>query len=73
VTVLYLVFLAWVLYALSILVRRISIGKAVVTLIAGISLLDALLIARAGAPSLAWIAAAGLLVTVFLQRHIRGT
>jgi 4-hydroxybenzoate polyprenyltransferase len=73
VTVLYVAFLAWVLYALSILVRRLSIGKAVVTLIAGISLLDAVLIARTGAEGLAWIAAAGLVVTVFFQRYIRGT
>ena len=70
---LYALFLAWVLYALRMLVRRMSIGKAVVTLIAGISLLDALLIAGTGAQGLAWVAAAGLLVTVFFQRYVRGT
>jgi hypothetical protein len=73
VAALYVLFLAWVLYALRMLVRRMSIGKAVVTLIAGISLLDALLIARAGAQPLAWVAAGGLVVTVFFQRYIRGT
>jgi hypothetical protein len=71
--VLYVAFLAWVLYALRMLVRRMSIGKAVVTLIAGISLLDAVLIAGTGAQGLAWIAAGGLVVTVALQRYVRGT
>ena len=71
--VLYVAFLAWVLYALRMLVRRLSIGKAVVTLIAGISLLDALLIARAGSEGLAWMAASGLVLTVILQRYVRGT
>jgi 4-hydroxybenzoate polyprenyltransferase len=63
----------WVLLALRLIVRRISIGKAVVRLIAAISLVDALLIARAGAEPLAWIAAVGLLLTVLLQRYVRGT
>lgn len=71
--VLYALFLAWVIYALRMLVLRMSIGRAVVTLIAGISLLDALLIARAGAHGLAWVAASGLILTVLLQRYIRGT
>lgn len=73
VTLLFLAFLGWVLYALRMLVRRMSIGRAVVTLIAGISLLDALLIARAGAEGLAWLAAGGLVLTVLFQRYIRGT
>ena len=73
VAALYVIFLAWVLYALRMIVRRMSIGKAVVTLIAGISLLDALLIAQAGAEGLAWVAAAGLVLTVLLQRYVRGT
>jgi 4-hydroxybenzoate polyprenyltransferase len=63
----------WVLLALRLIVRRISIGRAVVSLIAGISLVDALLIARAGAEPLAWIAASGVVLTVLLQRYVRGT
>jgi hypothetical protein len=70
---LYLAFLAWVLYALRMLVRRVAIGRAVVTLIAGISLLDAVLIAGAGHPALALAAAAALLLTLALQRYVSGT
>jgi 4-hydroxybenzoate polyprenyltransferase len=45
----------------------------VVSLIAGISLLDALLIAGAGSPALAGVALAGFGVTLFFQRYISGT
>lgn len=73
--VLYLGFLGWVGYAISLLVRRSgrSIPRAVVSLLAGISLLDALLIARAGEPALAGWGLAGFALTVVLQRYVSGT
>lgn len=68
-------FLAWVGYALALLVRRRpgNIPRAVVCLIAGISLLDALLVAHAGAPDLAGWAVAGFALTLTAQRYIAGT
>ena len=73
---LWVVFLSWVLYSLSHLIRRNrrSIPSAVVGLIAGISLLDGLLIASAGAPFL-WIALGlvGFGLTLSFQRHVPGT
>jgi 4-hydroxybenzoate polyprenyltransferase len=74
-TVLYLGFLAWVVYAVSWLVRtgRRDIRHAVVSLIAGISLLDALLIAGAGDPGRAAWAVTGFVLTLVLQRWVPGT
>ncbi len=70
VSLIYLVFLAWVLYALSHLVReRKNIPVAVVSLIAGISLLDSLLIAG----SWSWVAIVGFVLTLFFQRFVPGT
>ncbi len=71
----WLVFTAWVLVALWFLRRRAKgdIPRAVVSLIAGISLLDAMLIAGAGFPALALVALAGFGVTLFFQRYIAGT
>ena len=71
--VLYVAFLAWVLYALSLLARRRAIGLAVVSLIAGIALLDGVLVAWEGAMGLAWACAAGFALTLVLQRWVRGT
>ncbi len=70
---LYLGFLAWVGYAVWLLVRpgRANIPRAVVSFIAGISLLDGLLMAGAGAPA-AW-GVAGFGLTLLLQRYVRGT
>jgi hypothetical protein len=45
----------------------------VVSLIAGISLLDAVLIAGAGALGIAWLAALGFVLTLLLQRFVAGT
>lgn len=61
--------------ALFLLRRRArgDIPRAVTTLIAGISLLDALLIASAGRAGLALVAVAFFGLTVLLQRHIAGT
>lgn len=53
--------------------RRGDIPRAVVTLIAGISLLDALLIAASGAGGLALAAAACFALALLLQRWIAGT
>jgi hypothetical protein len=71
----WLLFSGWVLVALWFLRRRAKgdVPRAVVSLIAGISLLDALLIAAAGAPALAVLALAGFGVTLFFQRYITGT
>jgi 4-hydroxybenzoate polyprenyltransferase len=68
-------FVGWVGYALSFLMLpgRTDLPRAVVSLIAGISLLDAMLIAGHGQADLAWIAVAGFAFTVFLQRLVPGT
>jgi UbiA prenyltransferase family protein len=71
----WLLFSGWMLVALWFLRRRAKgdVPRAVVSLIAGISLLDALLIAAAGAPALAALALAGFAVTLVLQRYVAGT
>ena len=73
--ILYLAFLGWVVFAVSLLVRprRRDIRRAVVSLIAGISLLDALLIAGAGEPARALWAVAGFALTLAFQRWVPGT
>jgi UbiA prenyltransferase family len=75
VAIFWLLFCAWMGFALWLLRRRAKgdIPRAVVSLIAGISLLDAMLIAGAGAPSLALLALLGFGVTLFFQRYISGT
>lgn len=71
---LYVIFLAWVCYGVWLLVRpgRANIPRAVVSLIAGISLLDGLLIAGTGAPGAGW-GVVGFALTLVLQRYVRGT
>jgi len=71
----WLVFTGWMLWALWYLRRRRKgdIPRAVISLIAGISLLDALLIAGTGQAGLATLALAGFAATLFLQRYIAGT
>jgi 4-hydroxybenzoate polyprenyltransferase len=73
--ILYLAFLGWIIFAVSLLVRpgRRDIRRAVVSLIAGISLLDALLIAGAGDPARALWAVAGFALTLAFQRWVPGT
>ncbi len=68
-------FLVVVLLALRLLFRRNKgdIPKAVVTMIAGISLYDATLIAGAGQDMLALVAVSGFLLTLLLQRVVSGT
>ncbi len=71
----WLLFTVWVLVALWFLRRRRKgdIPRAVVSLIAGISLLDAMLIAGTGALALAGVGLVGFGVTLFFQRYISGT
>jgi UbiA prenyltransferase family protein len=73
--ILYLGFLGWVVFAVSLLVRpgHRDIRRAVVSLIAGISLLDALLVAGAGEPARALWAVAGFALTLAFQRWVPGT
>ena len=71
----WLLFCAWALVALWYLRRRQrgDIPRAVVSLIAGIALLDAVLIAGSGSLALALLAVAGFALTLFFQRYISGT
>lgn len=68
-------FLLWILFALRYLKRRAAgdIPRAVVSLIAGISLLDAMLMAGSGALIYAAIAVIGFFLTLALQRLVAGT
>ena len=73
---LYLGLALWVAFALSFVFRRDeqrSVPRTVISLIAGISLLDALLIAWAGAPGLAFLAIACFGITMGGQQWIKGT
>ena len=67
--------LVWVVWSLTHLFHTgtRNIPRVVVSLIAGISLVDALLVALAGGESWAWVAAAGFPLTLFFQRYISGT
>lgn len=71
----WVLFTGWMLVALWFLRRRQrgDIPRAVVSLIAGIALLDALLIAGSGLPGLALAALAGFGITLFFQRYVAGT
>lgn len=68
-------FLVWLAHALSFLLGRgkRDVGRAVVSLIAGICLLDAVFIVGAGEPGWAGLAAGAFLLTLALQRRIAGT
>lgn len=73
---LYLAFAAWAAFALSFILRRDaarSVPRTVVSLIAGISLLDALLVAWAGQGGIALLAVLCFLLTMAGQRWIKGT
>jgi heme O synthase-like polyprenyltransferase len=74
-TLLFVSLLVWVVAAIRLLVRggRGTIPKVVVRLIAGVSLVDALLIANAGQPVLAGVAALAFFATLFFQRYVSGT
>ena len=68
----YLMFAGWTGRCLWLVFKR-NFRIAVGGLIAGISLLDALFVIRAGQEVLAGIACAGFLLTTILQRRISGT
>jgi 4-hydroxybenzoate polyprenyltransferase len=70
---LYLGFLGWVGYSLSFLrPRRVNVQAAVIRLLAGICLLDALLLAGAREPLLAVAAIGGFVLTRILQAGAAG-
>jgi len=73
--VIYASFVAWVIYALWRLMQGtpMAIREGVSALIAGIALLDALLIALAGDPQLAALAACGAVLTRLAHRFVPGT
>ncbi|HVW23922.1 MAG TPA: UbiA family prenyltransferase [Polyangiaceae bacterium] len=66
---------AWAVAAVAPLFRSgpVNVPRSVVRLIAGISLVDGLLLAMAGEPTLAALGAVGLVATLTLQRWVRGT
>jgi 4-hydroxybenzoate polyprenyltransferase len=66
---------AWAVAAVVPLFRRgpVNVPRSVVRLIAGISLVDGLLLAMAGEPGLAVLGVLGLGATLVLQRWVRGT
>ena len=70
-----LVFLGWMLLAIWFIKRRRpgDIPRVVVSLIAGISLLDALLVVGTGAMEIALLCVFGFAVTLMLQRYVPGT
>jgi hypothetical protein len=70
-----LLFVAWVLYALWFLRRRRpgDVPRAVGSLLAGICLWDALVIAAAGQPSIAALAIGLFALTLLLQRFVSPT
>jgi 4-hydroxybenzoate polyprenyltransferase len=71
----YVAFALWVTFALSFLLRgtRRNVPRAVAALLAGICLLDALLIAGHGQTTLAWLAGVGFVLTLLLQRYVPAT
>ena len=73
--VIYISYVAWVIYALWRLIQgtQTAIREGVSTLIAGIALLDALLIALAGDPQLAALVAGGAFLTRLAHRFVPGT
>jgi hypothetical protein len=72
---LWLLFVAWIGVALWFLRRRRpgDVPRAVISLIAGISLLDAVLITGAGAIAVALLALAAFVLTLTLQGVVSGT
>ena len=68
----YAAFMLWVFRAL-VLLRARRIKPAITGLIAGISLLDALLAVNIGRPELAFVAIAAFAATTLLQRFVPGT
>jgi 4-hydroxybenzoate polyprenyltransferase len=71
----WLVFTGWLGFCLWLIVRRApgDIPRSVGGMIAGIALLDAMLISAAGASGITMVAIAGFALTLLLQRFIPGT
>jgi len=72
----HLALVAAVAYAVYLLAKRPTVAavpRAMVTLIAGISLVDAAFLASVGAVNAALVALAGFAATVLLQRYVTGT
>ncbi len=69
------VFAAWIYYALRLVQRRGpgDIPRAVVSLIAGMCLFDAMVIMAAGEPILALVALGGFVLTLAFQKYVPGT
>ena len=74
-TVLFVGLFVWVVSAVRLLMQggRGTIPRVVVRLIAGVSLVDALLVAKAGQPLLAAVTALAFFATLFFQRYVAGT
>ncbi|HSO35219.1 MAG TPA: UbiA family prenyltransferase [Labilithrix sp.] len=74
-TVLFVGLFVWVVSAVRLLMQggRGTIPRVVVRLIAGVSLVDALLVAKAGQPLLAAVTASAFFATLFFQRYVKGT
>lgn len=69
-----LAFVGWAAFSLTYVYGKTrQPGRAVAQLIAGVSLLDALVLAVAGAYSLVPFALLAFALTLFLQRYIKGT
>jgi hypothetical protein len=68
-------FIGWLAWSMQFLLMpdRVNVPRAVVSLIAGLCLLDAVFMAGAGYTWPALLAAAAFLLTLALQRHIPGT
>ena len=62
----YIIALTWV-------AKTAGLGRAVPLLLAGICIVDAMMIALAGEPQLALVAASGLVLTLAFQRVVPGT
>ncbi|GAB4518437.1 MAG: UbiA family prenyltransferase [Anaerolineae bacterium] len=68
-------FVGWVLFSVSFIYRKTgrSIGGAIVRLIAGVSLFDAIVMATVGATTGVILALAAFILTLFFQQYIKGT
>lgn len=68
-------FVAWVLYSATFIYndQKRSVGRAIGYLIAGVSLLDAMVLANVGALIGVGLAVAGFALTLYFQRYIKGT
>ena len=69
------VFVGWVAFSISFIYRKAnrSIGGAIVRLIAGVSLFDALALATTGATTGVFLALCAFAITLFFQQYIKGT